>query len=82
VVRTQIQLTEEQVKAIKKMAASRRVSGAALIRHAVDAMIKSGVAADIEERRKRAIDIVGKFRSGKRDVSKRHDEYLAGTFLP
>ncbi len=79
-VRTQIQLTEEQMRAIKKMAASRHISGAALIRHAVDAMIKSDLSADFEERRKRAIEIVGKFRSGKSDVSKRHDEYLERTF--
>jgi hypothetical protein len=70
------------VKAIKKMAASRRMSGAALIRHAIDAMINSSIAVDVEERRKRAIDIVGKFRSGKRDVSEKHDEYLADAFVP
>ena len=57
-VRTQIQLTEEQVKAIKKMAASQHVSGAELVRRAIDVMIKSGTAADPEERRKRAIEIV------------------------
>ena len=79
-VRTQIQLTEEQARAIKKMAASRHVSGAELIRRAIDVMIKSGPAADPEERRKRAIDIAGKFSSGKSDVSKKHDKYLADAF--
>ncbi len=79
-VRTQIQLTEEQVKAIKKLAASRHVSGAELIRRAVDVMIKSGTAAEPEERRTRAIEIVGRFSSGKRDVSRKHDKYLAEAF--
>jgi len=79
-VRTQIQLTEEQAKALKKMAASRHLSSAELIRRAVDSMIKSVTAADPEERRKRAIDIAGKFRSGKRDVSRKHDKYLAEAF--
>ena len=79
-VRTQIQLTEEQARAIKKMAASRHVSGAELIRRAIDVMIKSGPAADPEERRKRAIDIAGKFSSGKSDVSKKHDKYLTDAF--
>ena len=79
-VRTQIQLTEEQVKAIKKIAASQHVSGAELVRRAIDVMIKSGTAADPEERRKRAIEIVGKFSSGKSDVSRKHDEYLADAF--
>jgi len=79
-VRTQIQLTEEQAKALKKMAASRHLSSAELIRRAVDIMIKSVPAADPEERRKRAIEIAGKFSSGKSDVSRRHDKYLAGAF--
>jgi|APDOM4702015023_1054809.scaffolds.fasta_scaffold554975_1 RecA/RadA recombinase len=79
-VRTQIQLTEEQARAIKKMAASRHVSGAELIRRAIDVMIKSGPAADPEERRKRAIDIAGRFSSGKSDVSRKHDKYLADAF--
>jgi len=79
-VRTQIQLTEEQAKALKKMAASRHLSSAELIRRAVDIMIKSGPAADPEERRKRAIDIAGRFRSGKSDISRKHDKYLADAF--
>jgi RecA/RadA recombinase len=79
-VRTQIQLTEEQAKALKKIAASRHLSSAELIRRAVDIIIKSGPAADPEERRKRAIDIAGKFSSGKSDVSRKHDKYLADAF--
>ena len=79
-VRTQIQLTEEQARAIKKMAAARHLSSAELIRRAIDNMIKSSPGADPEERRKRAIDIAGKFSSGKSDVSRKHDEYLADAF--
>jgi len=75
-IRTQIQLTEDQVQALKKIAASRNVSIARLIRQAVDTMIHSSPLVDSEERYKRAMDIVGKFRSGKHDVSKKHDEYL------
>jgi|WetSurSiteA1Bulk_404760.scaffolds.fasta_scaffold00922_2 hypothetical protein len=79
-VRTQIQLTEEQAKAIKKIASSRRISSAELIRRAVNSIIKSETAVDPDERRKRAIEIVGKFSSGKRDVAARHDKYLADAF--
>jgi hypothetical protein len=75
-VRTQIQLTEEQAKVLKRIAQSRHLSVAELIRSAVDSMIKSSSAIDIEERRKRAIDSVGRFRSGKRDISMSHDAYL------
>jgi RecA/RadA recombinase len=79
-VRTQIQLTEEQARALKKMAASRHLSSAELIRRAVDIMIKSGPGADPEDRRKRALDIAGKFSSGKSDVSRKHDKYLVDAF--
>ncbi len=75
-VRTQIQLTEEQAKKIKKIAASRGTSMAEVIREAVEGAIRSDVGTAPEERRKRALEVVGKFRSGKKDVSKRHDAYL------
>jgi len=80
VVRTQIQLTEEQARAIKKIAISRHLSVAELIRQAVDAMIKSSAIIDTEERRKRAIDIAGRFSSGKHDISREHDKYLMDAF--
>ena len=79
-VRTQIQLTEEQVKALKKIALSRHLSIADLIRQAVDTIISTNTMVDIEERRKRAIDIVGRFSSGKRDISRKHDTYLVEAF--
>lgn len=76
-VRTQIQLTEDQAKALKKIAQSRHLSVAELIRKAVDTVIKSNTVVNAEERHKRAMEIVGKFSSGKRDVSKKHDLYLS-----
>jgi replication initiation and membrane attachment protein DnaB len=76
----QIRLTEEQAKTLKKLASTRRLSVAELIRQAVDSIIQSNAVIDIEERRKRAINAVGKFRSGKRDISKEHDKYLEEAF--
>jgi len=75
-VRTQIQLTEKQAKAVKKMASAQGVSVAELIRRAVDNIVNSSTTADTEERKRRALDIVGKFRSGRKNVSKEHDLYL------
>jgi len=49
-------------------------------RKAVDAVIKSSSVIDIEERHKRAMEIVGKFRSGKRDVSRKHDLSLTEAY--
>lgn len=79
-VRTQIQLTERQTAALKKIAAARHLSIAELIRQAVDTLIRSGAAIDTEEKRKRALAIVGRFKSGKRDISREHDKYLAEAF--
>ena len=79
-VRTQIQLTEDQAKALKKIAQSRHLSVAEIIRKAVDTVIKSSSFIDSEERHKKAMEIVGKFGSGKRDVSKKHDLYLTEAY--
>jgi len=76
-VRTQIQLTKEQVKLLKRMAEARHLSVAELIRRAVDILIKSGNVIDIEERRRRAISAAGCFRSGVSDLSAKHDDYLS-----
>lgn len=79
-VRTQIQLSERQATALKKLAAKKHVSIAELIRRAVDNMIVSGTTIDAEEKRKRALDAVGRFGSGKRDIAKNHDKYLGEAF--
>ncbi|HPC74219.1 MAG TPA: hypothetical protein P5551_12005 [Syntrophales bacterium] len=77
---TQIQLSEEQRWALKESAAARGESMADVIRHAVDGVIRSGSTVPADERRRRAFDIAGKFKSGKRDISKRHDDYLAEAY--
>jgi hypothetical protein len=79
-VRTQIQLTEEQAKAVKKIASAQGLSVAELIRRAVDNIVNSSTIVDTEERKRRALEIVGRFRSGKKDVSKEHDAYLAEAY--
>ena len=79
-VRTQIQLTEKQSKSLKKIAASRHCSVAELIRQSVDNMIKSASFVDIEERRRKALAAAGRFSSGLRDISRKHDKYLAEAF--
>jgi predicted DNA-binding ribbon-helix-helix protein len=79
-VRTQIQLTAQQAKAIKKIARARHLSVAELIRQAVDNLIKASTVIDVEERRKRALDAAGRFRSGLRDLSTGHDKYLEEAF--
>jgi len=64
-VRTQVQLTEEQTRAFRQR---------------VDTLTRSSGEIDAEERRRRAIAAAGRFRLGASDVSTEHDEYLEETF--
>jgi Arc/MetJ-type ribon-helix-helix transcriptional regulator len=79
-VRTQIQLTEEQSRALKKMASSRHLSISELVRQGVDVVLRSNVSIDASEKRKRALAIIGKYRSGKREISREHDKHLAEVY--
>jgi hypothetical protein len=76
VIRTQIQLTEEQAAKLKRIADERGVSMAQVIRDAVEHLPDRD---DRAERWARALAVLGKFHDieGKTDVSVRHDEYLA-----
>ncbi len=79
-IRTQVQLTEEQVRALRSLSSARRVSVAELIRQSVGVLIRSAREIDIEERRRRAIAAAGRFHSGASDISAKHDEYLMEAF--
>ncbi|MGH2460718.1 MAG: ribbon-helix-helix protein, CopG family [Chloroflexota bacterium] len=73
VVRTQIQLSEEQAGKLKELAARRGVSMAELVREAVEAILAESNQRD---QRRRAIEVIGKF-PGPPDLSTNHDAYLA-----
>jgi metal-responsive CopG/Arc/MetJ family transcriptional regulator len=79
-IRTQIQLTEEQAQSLKELAGQENVSMAELIRQAVDYWLQSVKPVSRSEQRRRAIEIVGQFRSGQADISERHDEYLVEAY--
>jgi len=79
-VRTQIQLPEEQVAMLKKMAAADNKSMAEIIRQSVDFFAKSKSLDNDAQRRKRALAAAGRFSSGIKDLSASHDDYLAEAF--
>jgi predicted DNA-binding ribbon-helix-helix protein len=79
-VRTQIQLSEKQAKALKDLAARRKVSVAELIRQAVDEQLRAAGSIDPEDRKRRALAAAGRFHSGLTDLSTAHDRYLAEAF--
>lgn len=79
-VRTQIRLTEEQARKLKRLAAARGQSLAQLIRLRVDALLaQPPVEITPEERRRRALAIIGRFRSGISGIAADHDRHLAET---
>jgi len=63
--RTQIQLTETQARTIKKATMDQRTSVAEIIRRAVENMVQASPKVSSQERIKRGVEIVEKFRSGK-----------------
>ena len=82
-VRTQIQLTEEQAAHIKRIAAERGVSMAQLIREAVDKVAgASPLQPSADDRVARAIRAAGQYRSGAVDGSVAHDAILAEVYAP
>ena len=76
-VRTQIQLSEEQARALKRLAAERHVSMAELVRQGVERILAED---ELAEKWRRATALVGRFRDGATDVSVNHDKYLDEAF--
>lgn len=77
-VRTQIQLTEAQARALKRLAAERGVSIAALIREAVDRLVHGG---DPDAVWRRALAVIGRYSAGPGNVSEDHDRHLEEAYF-
>ena len=79
-VRTQIQLTEDQAKSLKKLSAQMNISMLEIIRQGIDAYLRNYGMTNQQERRQRVIKAARQFHSGKTDLSENHDEYLADSY--
>ncbi len=79
-VRTQIQLTENQMRALRRIAAASGRSMADLIREGVDLYLTGEQRMGRNEQIARALRVVGKFASGRSDISSEHDRYLGEAF--
>lgn len=77
VIRTQVSLTERQMADLRALARRRGVSIASVVRDAVDAELRRDARAD---RVRRAREVFGAFRSGRRDLGRRHDAHLEEAF--
>jgi len=78
--RTQVRLDEKQLEALRQVSSETGRSIASLIREGVDLHLNSRKGPCHEELIERARRAVGKFSSGKRDISVNHDRYLADAF--
>lgn len=80
-IRTQIQLTEEQLRRVKRLSRQRSVSVAEVIR----SFVEQGVSAEAPRRDlayERARALVGRFPDpgGARDLAREHDRHLDEAF--
>jgi hypothetical protein len=76
-VRTQIQLTEEQSTNLRQLAEQENVSVAELIRRSVDHYLQTRRGLSEEERKQRLLSVIGIGNSGVTDLGVNHDKYLA-----
>ena len=74
--RTQISLTEDQMRRLRAEARRRRVPIAEVVRDAVERIVPID-PGDRKARFERLMAAAGRFRSGSGDVAERHDE-IAG----
>lgn len=85
-IRTMVQLTEEQLKALKELAKARKTSVAKLVRESVAQYVTTATQdADREAKRRRALEFINKIErgeiefhdiEGKTDLSVNHDKYF------
>jgi len=83
-IRTQVQLTKEQMKTLRRLANEQNVSVSTLIRQGVDILLQNPRIISVAEQRQRAIEAAGRFRSqdGDINVSAEHDRYLDEAYHP
>ena len=71
----QVRLPQEDLTALRRLAAEKGVSVSELVRRGAKQLLAR------EELWERASKVAGKFHSGKSDIGQRHDDYLAEDFL-
>jgi hypothetical protein len=78
-IRTQIQLNEDQARRIREAARIEGVSMAEMIRRCVDRALPE-IRGDRALRYERAATAIGRFEAGRDDLAESHDAHLAEAF--
>ena len=82
-IRTQIQLTEEQTRRLRDSAGRSGVSVAEVIRRSVDRYLdQDAMMPATPPTRLSALKVIGMFHCGPSDVASRHGDYLDEAYLP
>jgi len=81
-VRMEVRLTDEQAELLRRGAAERGVSMAALVREAVEVWATGSRGLSGEEECRRAIAAIGMIKGGPADMAARHDDYFVEATLP
>ena len=76
-VKTQIQLTEEQYEVLKRISQTNNISLSEIIRRSIDYNLNYTLSIKNEDKIDRAKKVAGQYGSGRKDLSEKHDEYLA-----
>jgi hypothetical protein len=77
--RTQIQIEEDQIRWLRDKAKERGVSVSQLIREGVE-FYRQYEDRIPEGKKKKALAAIGRYASGVSDISEKHDDYLANAF--
>ena len=80
-IRTQVQLTPEQHRELKRWSSSLGISMAEAVRRCVTDRL-AGWREDHQrsDRVREALDVAGRYASGRSDVAERHDEHLTDAY--
>jgi len=79
-IRMQAQLTDDQARRLKTLAAEEGVSVAELLRRGAEHVLSAGAGDNPEARRLRALRAVGRFRDDRSDIARDHDAALDAAF--
>ena len=79
-IRTQMQLRDDQLEALRRLSGASGRSMSALIRGAVDQMLASRRTLPATELKARGLGVVGRFASGDDTGAEEHDRHLSRAF--
>jgi hypothetical protein len=78
--RTQVQLTDAQISALREISSRQHLSLAELVRTSVDLFLSQQQDASYQAKVERAKAVVGGFSSGSSNGSQEHDRLLAEAY--